>query len=266
MIPLRDQEVIRQRFEQDLKGPVKIDFFTQRPTAVFVPGREPCELCAETGQLLEEVAHLSPQIELRVHELGADRPLEQRYGIDKVPAIVVRGVVNRPVLFFGLPAAGLFPVLIESIVDASGPPPEPAPAVKRRLKRLKRPVRLQVFVLPAAPYCAEMARLAQELAIAAQHLRAEIIEVSQFPRLAEQHGIRAVPTTIIDGKVTLTGMLEPEALVGQAVRAAEHQTVPARSPLLSASASQTSTPLPAPPAQERAGAVRPSGLIIPGRS
>ncbi len=264
MIPLREQELIRERFSQELKGPVKIDFFTQRPTPVFVPGREDCRFCPEAGQMLEEIAHLSSQIELRARELGSDRAIEERYGIERAPSTVVRGVVNRPVVFVGVAAGELFPVLIESIVDASGPPPELAPAVKRRLKRLKRSVRVRVYVALTAPYCAEQARLAQLLGVANQHIRSEIVELSEYPQLAQQLDIRAVPTTIIDGKVTLTGLTEPETFVEQVVKAAEHRTVPARSPLLTGSA-QSSTPLPpTPPVQER-GVTRPSGLIIPGR-
>ena len=265
MIPLRDQEILRARFDEELKGPVKIDYFTQRPTPVFIPGREECALCGDVEELLSDVARLSARIELRVHDLGADRALEERYRIERVPATVVRGVINRPVVFYGAPVPELFSVLIQTIVDASGQQPELVPAVKRRLKRLKRPVRLQVFVLPAAPHCPEQALIAAEMTLGSQHVRAEIVEIAEFPRLAEEHEIRAVPTTIVDGKLTLPGFVPPEALAEQIVRTADRQTVAARSPLILGTASETSTPLPAPPKQEERGTVRPSGLIIPGR-
>lgn len=264
MIPLRDQEIIRRRFQEELKGPVKIDFFTQRPAPVFVPGREQCQFCEDTQQLLEEVAHLAGQIELRVQDFGTDRALEERYGIDKVPATVVRGVINRPVVFYGMPVAELFAVLLQTIVDVSGPVPDLLPAVKRRLKRLKRAVRVQVFVLPTAPHCPEQAMAAAEMALASQHVHTEIVEIAEFPRLVEEREIQAVPTTVIEDKITLTGLTAPEELAEQIVRAAEHQTVAARSPLVLGAASATSTPLPPPPRDE-GGEVRPSGLIIPRR-
>lgn len=264
MIPLREQELIRQRFSQELKGPVKLDLFTQRPTPVFIPGREECRFCPETGQMLEELAHLSDLVELRVHELGSDRAAEERYGIERPPSTVVRGVVNRPVVFAGIPGGELFPVLLEAIVDASGPPPELAATIKRRLKRLKRAVRIRVYVALDAPYVAEQARLVQLLGVASQHIRVEIVELSEYPQLAQQLGITAVPTTVIDGKVTLTGLTDPEAFVDQVVKAAEHQTVAARSALLTGAA-QSSTPLPTTPAPQERGITRPSGLIIPGR-
>ena len=40
MIPLREQEYIRQRFEQEMEGRVKIDYFTQKASSLIIPGRE----------------------------------------------------------------------------------------------------------------------------------------------------------------------------------------------------------------------------------
>ena len=48
MIPLREQEYIRERFAQELAGKVKIDFFTQKASAIFVPGREERATCLTT--------------------------------------------------------------------------------------------------------------------------------------------------------------------------------------------------------------------------
>lgn len=265
MIPLREQELIRERFREQMTGTVKIDFFTQRPSPVVVPGREPCQFCEETQRLLEDVARQSDKIDLRVREYGADRALEERYGIERVPATVVRGVLNRPVVFYGIPMPDLFAVLIEAIVDASGPGPELLPALKRRLKRLKRDVRVQVFVLPADPHSILQARDVQALAMGSRHIRAEIVEVAEYQRLAEGLSIRSVPTTIIDGRATLTGYIAPETLADHIVRATEHTVLPARGGLITNITSEASTPLPQGPPSQEHGTVRPSGLFIPGR-
>jgi len=263
VIPLRDQEAIRERFATELKGPVKIDLFTQRPAPVFVPGREECAFCEQMGQVLEEIAHLSDRIELRVHEFGEDRALEERYGVERVPATVVRGVLNRPLVHYGFVGGVLFSVLLEAIVSVSGPAPDPPPMVKRKLKRLKRPVRVQVFTIPSDTNGAVQARTAQVVSLSTQHVRAEVVELAEFPRLAEQYGIREVPTTIIDDKIRFVGVFQPEELVEQIARAAERHAIDTRRTLITGP-SDTSTPLPAPPSD--AGTTRPSGLIIPGRS
>ena len=48
MIPLKDQELIREKFAQELIGPVKIDLFTEREVGITVPGRQPCQYCKPT--------------------------------------------------------------------------------------------------------------------------------------------------------------------------------------------------------------------------
>jgi len=263
VIPLREQELIRQRFAQDLKGPVKIDLFTIRPLPVYVPGRQDCPTCPDMEQLLSELARLSPRIDLRVFELGKQRDLEARYGVTVVPTSVVRGAVNRPVLFAGLPARLLFPVLLETMVDVSGEPPVPPPGIRRRLNRLKRTVRVRLFVLPEAPYCAEMARVVEVLALASPHLRAEIIETGEFPTLAERYGVRAVPATVVEDRPPLLGMLSPEELVEEAVHAAERRAIAPRAAVFAIP--PTATPLPARLEPSEPGQPRRSGLIIPSR-
>jgi glutaredoxin len=266
MIPLREQEAIRQRFAEEMKGTVKIDFFTRRPAPVFVPGREDCPYCPQAQQIIEELAHLSDRIDLRVHQQGEDRALEERYGMHDVPAIVVRGAINRPLVQYGFPTGVLFSVLLESIIDASGPVPDPPPLVKRRLKRLKRPVTVQVFTLPDDQNGAIQARTAQVIALASQHIRAETIEAAEFPRLVEQYGVRATPTTVINGgKGVLLGVQSPEDLVDQIVRTADQQLVSAKNALTAGLHEASATPFPQQPRQPQKGTVRPSGLIIPGR-
>lgn len=264
MIPLREQELLRQQFQRDIQGPVKIDLFTRRPSPVFVPGREECEFCPPTEQLLEEVAALSHEIDLRVHEFGSDTALEQRYGVERIPATVVRGVVNRPVLFTGIPTGSLFLVLINGIIHVSGPAPDMPPTVRRRLKRLKRPVKVQVFGVPNDEHSGHQAELLQVLALCSRHIQLEIIEAAEFATLAQGLGVTETPTTVLDGgKSVLTGCSNPEELIDQLVSASEHQTVAARGSLILGGQSGTTTPLPRSTAESVT--TRPSGLIIPGR-
>ncbi|HEY7296007.1 MAG TPA: hypothetical protein VH916_13260, partial [Dehalococcoidia bacterium] len=116
MIPLAELEQIRSIFAEQLKQPVKLDFFTQKPLAMVIPGREECQFCADTQALLEDLARVGPQLRLTVHERGADRALDERMGVERVPATVIRGVLNRPVTFYGIPISHLFSALIETLL------------------------------------------------------------------------------------------------------------------------------------------------------
>jgi alkyl hydroperoxide reductase subunit AhpF len=148
VIPLREQEYIKEKFAQELVGPVRIDYFTQRASPLFVPGREECAYCEDVRQLLEELAALSDKIKLTVHEFSEAREAASRLGMDKIPGLVIRGPANRAIKFYGIPSGYEFPGLIDDIVDASRGKAELAPETVRRLRRLKQDVLIQVLVTP----------------------------------------------------------------------------------------------------------------------
>ena len=148
MIPLREQEYIKEAFAQELVGPVRIDYFTQRASALYVPGREECAYCEDVRQMLEELAALNNKIKLTVHEFRDAREAAARLGVDRIPGIVIRGPANRAIKFYGMPSGNEFPGLIDDIVDASRGKVDLAPETIRRLKKLKQDVFVQVLVTP----------------------------------------------------------------------------------------------------------------------
>jgi alkyl hydroperoxide reductase subunit AhpF len=148
VIPLREQEYIKEKFARELAGPVRIDYFTQRPSPLYVPGREECAYCEDVRQLLEELAALSDKIKLTVHEFREAREAASRLGVDRIPGIVIRGPANRPIRFYGIPSGHEFPGLIDDIADASRGKVDLAPETVRRLKKLKQDIAIQVLVTP----------------------------------------------------------------------------------------------------------------------
>ncbi len=148
MIPLRDQEIIREKFAQELAGAVKLDHFTQRSSALYIPGREECPTCDDTRQIMEELAALSDKVTLEVHEFAQEYEAAARMGVDKIPATVMQGPKNRPIRFFGIPAGSEFPGFIEDIVDVSRGKADLKPEAAKQLRKLKDDVWIQVLVTP----------------------------------------------------------------------------------------------------------------------
>lgn len=256
MIPLRDQEYLRTRFARELTGSVRIDYFTQRRLPIFIPGREECAYCEETQTLLKEIAALSERITLSVHEFAESTKEAARLGVDKVPGTVIRGSLNRPVRFFGFPVGNELVPLVETIIDASRGKVELSIETVRHLRRLQQAVHVQAFVTPACPHCPGMARLAHQLALESPRVSADVVEISEFPRLAERYGVRAVPTVVIDERALLVGAVDEATLVSQIAHVAQGKALrpPAGPP-------GPSTPLEQ-PRQEREARTE-SGLILP---
>ncbi len=213
MIPLREQEFLREKFSRELVRRVRIDFFTQKETSLLVPGRQPCQYCKPTGQMLQELAALTDGISLRQHIFEEDREAVAQYQVERIPAIVLHGGDGRWLKYYGLPGGYEFVTLVEAIVDISRGISYLSGETRKRLRKLKDDVRIQVFVTPACPHCPQMARLVYQVALESPRIRAEVIEAEEFPELSQRHQVRTVPTTIIDDKTRFAGAVTDDVLV-----------------------------------------------------
>jgi len=266
MIPLKDQELIRQKFSQELLAPVRIDFFTERELPIELPGRKPCAYCKPARELLQDLARLSDLLRLRLHILDEATTEARELGIDRIPAIVMRQTPpatghDRLLKFYGMPGGTEFPSLIESLVDISRGEVLFSEDSLKALRKLKEAVRVKVFVTPFCPYCPGMMRAAYQLGLATPKVKAEVIEVNEFPELADRYRVQAVPLTVINERVRIAGAVQERALVEQLLAAAE----PAGSESVTAEpASGPATPAEPPPqdAPQR-GQRRESGLYLP---
>src|SRR5262245_13426825 len=119
MISDKDRETISNHFNEHLTGDVEITLFTERESLIIVPGNEPCETCAQTQELLEEVAALSEKLKLTVHDIAEAKEEANALGIDRVPSFVCKGASRGQVRFFGIPAGYEFSAFIADLVDVS---------------------------------------------------------------------------------------------------------------------------------------------------
>ena len=65
-----------------------------------------------------------------------------------------------------------------------------------------------------------MARLAHKMAIANSHIVADVVEVSEFPDLAQRYMVRGVPKTVINDSVDFLGNVPEATFVEHIQRAA----------------------------------------------
>jgi glutaredoxin-like protein len=264
MIPLKDQDAIRQKFAQELLAPVKVDFFTERDTGLTVPGKRPCTYCKPAREMLQELAGLSDGISLRIHYLEDGPEEAQTFGIERIPAIVLRGqsvgqAEGRFYVFYGMPGGTEFPGFLETIVDVSRGEVLLSEDTVKALTPLGETT-IRVFVTPTCPYCPTMVRMAYQMTMVNPKIRSEGIEINEFPELADQYGVQAVPLTVINDRVAIPGMVPEDQLVEQVVKAAES---PLATPERVEGPTNAVTPAEAPAARVERGKERPSGLYIP---
>jgi len=197
----REKKLISEKLSRELEKDVRLVVFTQDFE---------CEYCATNRELMEDLASLSDKIKLEVFDFEKDYEKAQRWGIDKIPATAVFGVREYGIRFFGLPMGYEFPTLIDAIIDASRGTTKLQPAIKEKIKSIREPVHIQVFVTPTCPYCPRVVRIAHQLAIENEFIRADMVEVMEFPQLVNKYDIMAVPKTIINDAFSFEGAL-PES-------------------------------------------------------
>jgi glutaredoxin-like protein len=143
-----DKETIRNHFSDSLDNDVEIVMFTERESPIIIPGKQPCEMCAQTEELLEEVASLSDKLKLTVHDISTAKGDADALGIDRVPAFVLKGASRGLVRFFGIPSGYEFSALIADVVDVSKGTTDLSEETREYLAALTEDVNIKVFTTP----------------------------------------------------------------------------------------------------------------------
>jgi glutaredoxin-like protein len=209
-IPESEAGALRAHLDTELGGPVTLDLFIESKSAILVPGRSECELCEETRDLLEDVASLSDQITLTVHDVRTESDLARETGVSRVPMLVLRGAARGVLRYLGIPAGLEFGTLLEDLAAVSRGTTTLTQESRTKLASLTKPVHVQVFVTPTCPYCPKVASLAHQAAVENGHVTADVVEISEFPDLAAQYHVRGVPKIVMNDTVELVGA-QPEA-------------------------------------------------------
>lgn len=134
----KDREKLTQVFKE-IEKDVKIVMFTQEME---------CPHCEMTRVMVEEISGLSDRLSLEVHDFVAEADLAKKYGVDKIPAIMLVGDRDYGIRFYGVPAGYEFNVLIEDIMDAGKRSPGLRKEVMAELAKVDQPVHMQVLISP----------------------------------------------------------------------------------------------------------------------
>ena len=121
MIPLKEQELLKQRFARDLHSRVRIDLFGEKSRSVYLPGRgDNSAMSEDVRKLLHELAGLSLRISLTTHDIDDDAEAAETLGVLRAPGIVLRGATNRALLYYGNPRMRQFIAFVEALVLVAG--------------------------------------------------------------------------------------------------------------------------------------------------
>lgn len=182
--------------------------------AVFTQELE-CQFCKETRELALGLADISPKIKTQVYDFVKNGDEDIKYNIKKIPAIAMIGSKDYGVRYYGVPAGYEFAAFMDDIIDVSRGTTSLSETLKKKLAEIKKPVHLQVFVSPTCPYCPKAARLAHQFAIENELIRADVIEMTEFPHLVQRYSVMSVPHIVINEDTSFVGAQPAEVFIEQ---------------------------------------------------
>jgi len=204
LIKKEQQKQLKEIFKK-ISNNVKLIFFTQEME---------CPFCKDTRELLQDLSSLSDgKILLEIYDFVNDKDKVDKYKIDKIPAVVVEGQKDYGIRFYGIPAGYEFTSLINSILIVSRGQSGLSDETKESLKKLKDPVKIQVFITLTCPYCPKTVEMAHRLAVESDLITGEMIESSEFPILIQKYNVMSVPRVIINDKIDFEGALPEKDFV-----------------------------------------------------
>jgi len=192
-------------------NPVRLVVFTQQIE---------CPYCMHTRNVVEELVSLSGKIRMEVYDLVADSAKAKEYGVDKVPAVAIIGEKDYGLRFYGLPYGYEFQTLLEALYAASKGRTDLPQNIKDQLKTIKAPVHIKVFVTLTCPYCPAAASTAYKFAVENDFIKADVIDVAEFPHIGLKYGVMGVPKTVINDRIEFLGAVPEEVFLEHVLLAA----------------------------------------------
>jgi glutaredoxin-like protein len=196
LLPDDKKELLKTDFKEKLVDPVRIVMFTQEIE---------CRFCSDTRKLAQELATLTDKITAEIYDFMLDGAKAKEYGIDKIPALAIIGKKDYGVRIYGIPYGYELQTLIEAVINVSRGKTDLSEKTKQILSDVKSPVHIQVFVTLTCPHCPTAAAVAHKLAIESEMIKADVIETSEFPDLAQKYNVIGVPKIIINETVEFVG-------------------------------------------------------------
>ncbi|MCG3219562.1 MAG: thioredoxin family protein [Candidatus Heimdallarchaeota archaeon] len=140
------------------------------------------------------------KLSLTEYDIREEDDLIAEMKIDKTPAIVIHGLKNHKIRFFGTPTGIELESFISTIVDVSTNQTGLPDFIEEMIHKIKTPVHLEVFVTPTCSYCPMQVRLVHSLALINDNITGDMILSTEFPEEAAKNKVISVPTTKITKK------------------------------------------------------------------
>jgi glutaredoxin-like protein len=210
MDKLLNEEITKQvkEFLAEMVNPVTLAVFTKESG---------CETCPQTVQLLNEVKELSDKITVVEYDLDKNKDEAKKYNVTLAPSFVMldKDGKYQGVRFNGIPAGHEFNSFLNAVIFMSGYNLGFEKDLIEKVKNIKTPIDIKVFVTLSCPHCPGAVTTAQRLAMLNDNIEASMIESQTFMALASKYKVSGVPKIVINDKYELLGNQPVEAFLAE---------------------------------------------------
>jgi len=212
LLNLEVRAQLKELAQKEFKEPVTLKLFSQ---AIG------CESCQTAEQLVNELKEVFQQAvgedKFKVEILSpfANKEEAEKYGVDRVPTLVIEGDKDYGIRYVGLPAGLEFTTLVNGIFHVSQRKPQLSEKTLELLKQIDEPIEIWVFVTQTCGYCPAAAVMAWDFALASDYITSKVIDASENPDLAQQFQVVGVPKVVINrGMAEFVGAQPENAFLG----------------------------------------------------
>jgi alkyl hydroperoxide reductase subunit AhpF len=134
-------------------------------------------------------------------------------GLAALPCLTIAHRGLGKIHYQALPEGPEAPPFVEALLGPTRNGASETESWAARIFALQRPAELLVFVGASCPHCPGAARSANRIALATPLVTVSIVDVQAHEELARRFNVRAVPLTVLDGDLAVTGVVPPADLV-----------------------------------------------------
>ncbi len=159
------------------------------------------EKANELKGFLDEFSTVSDKVV--IENVSKDDAKFEEYGIERLPALAFLDSEGNFTggKFYGIPGGHEINSFVITLLNLDGKGKSFDQEVLDRISRVEGQVDLKVFVTLACHHCPDVVANTQHLAIKNKNIKAEMIDISLFPEVAQAQGVKSVPTVVFnDGK------------------------------------------------------------------
>ncbi|MDT8337257.1 MAG: thioredoxin family protein, partial [Candidatus Izemoplasmatales bacterium] len=140
-----------------------------------------------------------------------------KYSVTLAPSFVILNQEGKykGVKFNGIPAGHEINSFLSAVIDMSGVEFGFDEKIIERIKTIKKPVNIKVFVTLSCPHCPGAVSNAHRLAMLNENIESEMIEAQTFHDLSKKYNVSGVPKIVINEKHELIGNQPIEEYLNQ---------------------------------------------------